>query len=556
MNNFSSHDGVSIYALGGLGEVGKNTYCLETEQSIVLIDAGVKFPEANLPGVDYVIPDYTHLKLNKHKIKALIITHGHEDHIGGIPFLIQMVHIPTVYAPKLAAELIRHKLDMMRVREPINIVEYNANSHLKINGDEFKINFFRVTHSIPDAYGIVIDTKEGRIATTGDFKVDLTPVGEQMELNKIAHFGEQGVDLLLSDSTNAEIEGYTPSEKNVFQSLNDVFRKAPGRIIVSTFSSNISRIQQVAIAAYRHHRKIAIVGRSMEFAIQVSRKYGYIKIPDDAIINSENVNNFKTHEICIICTGSQGEVNAALSKIAAGEHKSIHVVPGDTIVFSSSPIPGNGEAIDRLINTLSKRGANVLTNGMFSLHSSGHPSRQELRLMLKLFQPKYFMPDHGEYRMLKLHAMIAESLGIPKENIFINDNGNSLVLRNHIVTRGKNVPVDDIYLDGYNINGISSNIIRERKMLKEEGLIAITATIDNRDHKLLKRPRVYYKGFVINNEDKFRTVVENAVYDELIHSLRLSNEEIKAKMLSTALNAIRQVTERNPLIVPILLTSN
>jgi len=554
MNNLNN--GVSIYALGGLGEVGKNTYCIETDNSIVLIDAGVKFPGFDLPGIDYVIPDYTHLKLNQHKIKALVITHGHEDHIGGIPFLIQMVRIPVIYAPKLAAELIRHKVDMMRVREPINIVEYDSNSHISI-ADEIKISFFRVTHSIPDTFGIVFDTKEGRIATTGDFKIDLTPVGEDMELKKIAKFGQEGVDLLLSDSTNAEIEGYTPSERNVYQSINDVFRKAPGRIIVSTFSSNISRIQQVAVAAYNHHRKIAIVGRSMEFAIQVSRKFGYIKIPDDSLINAETVNAYKPSDICIICTGSQGEVNAALSKIATGEHKNIHIIPGDTVVFSSSPIPGNGEAIDHIINLLSKFGANVLTNGSFSLHSSGHPSKQELRLMLKLFSPKYFMPAHGEYRMLKLHANIAESVGVKKENIFILDNGQSLRLKDHVITRNPNgVPADDIYLDGYNINGISSNIIKQRQVLKDDGLVVITSTIDAHDYKMLRKPKIYYKGFVIDNEDKFKTTIENAIYEDVRLSLRSSQEEIKQKMINTTRSLVHQLTERDPLVVPILLTKN
>jgi len=554
MNNLNN--GVSIYALGGLGEVGKNTYCIETDNSIVLIDAGVKFPGFDLPGIDYVIPDYTHLKLNQHKIKALVITHGHEDHIGGIPFLIQMVRIPVIYAPKLAAELIRHKVDMMRVREPINIVEYDSNSHISI-ADEIKISFFRVTHSIPDTFGIVFDTKEGRIATTGDFKIDLTPVGEDIELKKIAKFGQEGVDLLLSDSTNAEIEGYTPSERNVYQSINDVFRKAPGRIIVSTFSSNISRIQQVAVAAYNHHRKIAIVGRSMEFAIQVSRKFGYIKIPDDSLINAETVNAYKPSDICIICTGSQGEVNAALSKIATGEHKNIHIIPGDTVVFSSSPIPGNGEAIDHIINLLSKFGANVLTNGSFSLHSSGHPSKQELRLMLKLFSPKYFMPAHGEYRMLKLHANIAESVGVKKENIFILDNGQSLRLKDHVITRNPNgVPADDIYLDGYNINGISSNIIKQRQVLKDDGLVVITSTIDAHDYKMLRKPKIYYKGFVIDNEDKFKTTIENAIYEDVRLSLRSSQEEIKQKMINTTRSLVHQLTERDPLVVPILLTKN
>lgn len=552
MNN--QNNGISIYALGGLGEVGKNTYCIESDESIILIDAGVKFPEANLPGIDYVIPDYTYLKLNHSKVRALFITHGHEDHIGGIPFLIQMVNIPVIYAPKLAAELIRHKLDMMRIREPVNIIEYDSNSCFNVNKNEFKVSFFRVTHSIPDAYGIVIDTKEGRIAATGDFKIDLTPVGDDIELKKIAAFGQQGIDLLLSDSTNAEIEGYTPSEKNVYQSINDVFRKAPGRVILSTFSSNISRIQQVATAAYTHNRKIAIVGRSMEFAIQTSRKFGYIKIPDNALISAESLNSFKSNEVCIICTGSQGETNAALTKIASGTHKSVHIIAGDTVVFSSSPIPGNGESIERLVNLLSKAGANVLTNGVFSLHSSGHPSRQELRLMLKLFSPKHFMPVHGEYRMLKIHAKIGEDVGIKKENIFISDNGKAVFLKDHKVVRGKDVPADDIYLDGYNIKGINSNIIKERQMLKDDGLVVVTATIDMHNHKLIKKPRLHFKGFVINNEDKFRTTVENAVYEEIRMCLWSDKDTIKQKMFNATKSAIRQLSDHDPLISTILLT--
>ncbi|MDD4154572.1 MAG: ribonuclease J, partial [Bacilli bacterium] len=392
--NQTISSGVSIYALGGLGEVGKNMYVLESDSTIIIIDSGVMFPGSEMPGVDYVIPDYTHLKNNRGKIRALFITHGHEDHIGGIPFLIQTVHIPVIYAPKLAAALIKHKLEDMRIKEPVKIIEYDSDSVLLV--DIFKVSFFRVTHSIPDAYGLCVDTPDGRIVHTGDFKIDLTPVGPDIELDKIARIGSEGVDLLLSDSTNAEIEGYTQSETSIIAGINEIYGKADGRLIISTFSSNISRIQQLVEAAVRHNRKIAIVGRSMENAVSTSRAMGYIKLTDDNIVDLDNIQNYRANELCILCTGSQGEPMAALARIANGEHKSLRIFPGDTVVFSSSVIPGNGVLIDKIVNQLVRRGANVLTNSiLLNIHSSGHPAKQELRLMLKLINPRYFMPIHG-----------------------------------------------------------------------------------------------------------------------------------------------------------------
>ena len=410
---------ISIYALGGLCEVGKNTYCFESDNSLIIVDAGVMFPEAGLPGVNYVIPDYTKLRNSRQKVKALFITHGHEDHIGAIPFLIQNLYIPVIYAPKLAAALIKNKLADNRIKEDIKIVEYDSDSVIKIDND-FTVSFVRVTHSIPDAFGIIIDTPQGRILHTGDFKIDLTPVGKEMEINKLSRLGDEGVDLLLSDSTNAEIEGYTPSEKSVIQAIRELFDETTGRLILSTFSSNISRIQPVAEVAVEYKRKIAIVGRSMENVVQIARAFGYIKIPDASIIPVEEINRYKPSELCILCTGSQGEPMAALSKMANGEHRSVTILQGDTVVLSSSAIPGNGVLIEKLVNLLVRRGADVITNSIyFSVHASGHPSKQELRLMLKLIRPKYFMPIHGEYRMLKIHGEIAESLGMQKENIFV-----------------------------------------------------------------------------------------------------------------------------------------
>ena len=546
---------VNVFALGGLGEVGKNTYCFETERSLIIVDAGVRFPEANLPGVDYVIPDYTYLKNNRSKIKALFITHGHEDHIGGIPFLIRSVYIPVIYAPRLAAALIRHKLEDARIKDDVKIVEIDSDSVIKI-GDDFKVSFFRVTHSIPDSYGLCIDTKEGRVIETGDFKIDLTPVGPNFELSKLASLGTQGVDLLMSDSTNAEIEGYTPSETNVRSGVEEIFDKAPGRIIVSTFSSNINRIQQVVEVAVEHNRKICILGRSMETVVGISRQYGYIKIPDASIITDEMVRSYKTNEICILCTGSQGEAMAALSRIANGDHKTIHVIPGDTIIFSSNPIPGNGALIDRLVNNLVKQGADVKQNSLaFSLHSSGHPSRQELRLMLRLANPHYFMPVHGEYRMLKLHSEVAEALGIPHDHLFVCDNGDTLVLKDHVVTRGGKIPADDVYIDGNDLDGLSSAIIRDREVLKDDGMIAVLVTISSKTNSLVVPPIVYARGFAAGEDTH---VIRHAQMhaEEAIREImqeKVTFGEIKTTIKNAVSKYIYRKTERNPMIVPVIM---
>ncbi len=546
---------VSILALGGLEEVGKNTYVIKNDKDLILIDAGVKFPGDILPGIDYVIPDYTYLKNNRHQIKALFITHGHEDHIGGIPFLIRTVYVPVIYAPRLAASLIRNKLDMMRIKEPVTIIEYDADSI--INVGDFKVSFFRVTHSIPDAYGIVVDTSEGRIIETGDFKIDLTPVGPDFEINKLASIGKEGVDLLMSDSTNAEVDGYTPSETSVLAAIEDIFFKSEGRIIVSTFSSNISRIQQVVETAVKYGRKITIVGRSMENTVMVSRKYGYIKIPDDSIIEPELVRNYKLNQICVLCTGSQGEEMAALSRIAKGEHNKLRLIPGDTVVFSSSPIPGNGPSIEKIINLLYKKGANVITNDiLFNLHSSGHPSKQELRLMLKLVDPRYFMPIHGEYRMLKIHADIGNALGIPKENTFILKNGESIILQNHVITKGPKFSAEPIYLDGTSTTAVSDSILRERYMMKEDGIVIITLNIDFTKKSLRTLPHIYTRGFIYTSTHKVIDDTANKVKDkinEYLSSPDFNVDVLKSEIKDVTKKYLFRKTERKPIVIPLIL---
>lgn len=548
---------VQVYALGGLGEVGKNTYCVEDENNLIIIDAGVLFPQQGFLGIDYVIPDYTHLKQNSHKIKGLFITHGHEDHIGAIPFLLQSINIPIIYAPKLAIALIKNKLEENRLSTKVKIVEYNEDS-LIIAGD-FSLQFFRVTHSIPDSFGICVDTPQGRIVTTGDFKIDLTPIGPDISLSKITRLGDEGIDLLLADSTNAEKEGYTPSEKTVAAAIDDVFKRTNERLIISTFSSNISRLQQIIESCVKFKRKVLIIGRSMESAIRISREYGYIKAPDNCFITADQLKDYRNSEIAILCTGSQGEPMAALSRIANDEHNLIKVIPGDTIVFSSSPIPGNTQSIMNVCNQLHKAGTNVITNSIFTnLHASGHPSQQELRLMLKLARPKYFMPVHGEYHMLKLHAKLATTVGIPEENTFVLGNGDVIELVNHQVREGKmRIPVDNVYIDGKDINGLSTAVISDRTVLANDGMVAVLISIDSHSNKIVKEPEIITKGFVYL-DDKAQRMINNSKkllmqnLDELMKG-KVTFGEIKNITKGTLSRFYYEKTHRNPMIIPLIM---
>ena len=546
---------VSIYALGGLGEVGKNMYCIENEQTLIIIDAGVRFPGIELPGIDYVIPDFTHLKNNRNKVKALFITHGHEDHIGGIPFLIQTINIQVIYAPRLAAALIKNRLEDHKLSERVRIVEFDENS--VVNVDSFKVSFIRVTHSIPDSFGICVDTTEGRIVTTGDFKIDLTPIGPDIELTKFASLGKEGVDLLLSDSTNSENEGYTPSEKNVLSSIEEIFSQAPGRLIISTFSSNISRIQQICEVAVKNNRKIAIIGRSMEKAVQIARSFGYIRIPDDSIILSEDIKLYRNAELVVLCTGSQGEPGAALSRIAKGEHRDLKIMPGDTVVFSSSAIPGNTLMIERVENSLTRCGADVITNSVLSdIHSSGHPAKQELRLLLKLVNPKYFMPVHGEYRMLRIHAELAQSLGMDPSHTFVVNNGDSLVLSRGKLSIGYPVPSGNTYIDGRDINGLNESVIDDRKTLNEEGMLSIAIAIDPKTNELLLKPTFYVKGLINQGSPKqleeCRLLVEATIIELLKGKTNFA--EIKQIIKAVAGEYLYKKTKKKPMIIPVVMS--
>ncbi len=546
---------VSVYALGGLGEVGKNLYVVENDKTLIIVDVGVRFPEATLPGVDYVIPDFTYLRNNSKKVKAVFITHGHEDHIGAIPFLIQTIHIPVIYAPPLAAALIRHKLAMMRIKTPVKIVEYKPEDIFNI--DSFQVSFFAVTHSIPDCFGLCIDTSEGRIVTTGDYKVDLTPIGRPMDLGKIAQIGNEGVDLMLGDSTNVEKEGYTPSERIVISAINDIFAQTPGRLIISTFSSNISRIQQIVEATVNFNRKLVIIGRTMERVVAASRELGYIKIPDASLIDVSKIYTIKPEETVILCTGSQGEPLAALSRIADGTHKDVRIIPGDTVVFSSSPIPGNGAGIDRVVNQLTRLGADVLTNSILrNIHSSGHPSQEELKLMLRLFNPKFFMPIHGEYRMLKLHSELAQKLGIPKENTFVLKNGETIQLRNHRVSTGPTIPCEDIYIDGNSLNGVSEAVLDDRRNLSEDGMVSVLIALDSKNNRLMMPIELYSRGFINFNISHLLPRAQNRINEAVNKLMSTKNTtfgEIKQICRDILEPYFFEKTGRTPMIIPVVM---
>lgn len=547
-----------VYALGGLGEVGKNMYCLEQGDEILIIDAGVRFPDDDLLGVDAVIPEYTHLQ-DPSKKKTLIITHGHEDHIGGIPYLLQSgVKLEAIYAPQFACALIQRKLEEKKVAKGVKLIKIDSNSTVKTK--YFTCGFFNTTHSIPDSLGIIINTENGRVVSTGDFKFDLTPIGTNAEYQKMAYIGQMGVTLLMSDSTNASVEGFSISEQKVAQAILDVFKQTHGRLIVATFASNVYRVAQIIEAATKVHRKVAVFGRSMLNVLEVGRKQGIIKIKDKDLMSEADLNRIPKEEQCIICTGSQGEPLAALSRMANGTHRQIKLTPDDTIVFSSSPIPGNGDSVNQVINKLYRSGANVLTNSILNnLHTTGHASQDEQKLMLQLIKPKFFMPMHGEYKMLKQHKDTAISTGVNPDHIFTCSNGDILILRNEeVLVADQRFPADDIYVDGNDTSGLSNVVLKDRKILSDNGLVAVVIPIDSRTNEILSKPVIVTRGFVlIKDSQALIKEAEQLVYKSLRTKMKdkTTFSEIKNTVKSTLEPFLYKKTHRNPIVIPVILNS-
>ena len=556
--NYDVKKDTLVYALGGLGEVGKNMYCFQQDDEILIVDAGVKFPDDDLLGVEYVIPDFTHLIKNQDKIKGLIITHGHEDHIGGIPFLLMACKINKIYAPRFAKSLIEKKLSERRKNFNVKIEEIDENSVVQTN--HFRVGFFNTIHSIPDSLGVLINTPNGRIVETGDFKFDLTPIGNNADYQKMAYIGAAGVTLLMSDSTNSEVEGFSISEKKVAHTVYDIIKKTPGRLIVSTFASNVNRLAQIIKSASICDRKVLVLGRSMENVVEIGKQLKTIDVPNDTFITQDMVNTFPPEKLCIVCTGSQGETLAALSRIANGVHKYIKIIPGDTVVLSSNPIPGNALNVSGIINQLVRNGAKVLENKTFqSLHTTGHASSEEQKLMIQLIKPTYFMPVHGEYKMLKLHASTAVETGIPEENCFICANGDALVLRNGEVFRSNTrIQTDAIYVDGRDVSGLSTSVLKDRQILADNGMVAVVVCIDSRTNKILCKPGSVSRGFVYIKENQpMIKEAETLVYDALKETMKqkVTFNDLKNCIKNTLEPYLYSKTNRNPIVIPVILNN-
>lgn len=551
---------VGVFALGGLEEIGKNMYGVQFQDEIILMDCGILFPDDELLGVDYVINDYQYVLENRDKVKALVISHGHEDHIGGIPYLLQQVNVP-IYADPLATALIKNKLDEHRLLRDANITTYKEDDVIRFN--KLSVSFYRTTHSIPEAFGIVVHSPEGNIVFTGDYKFDFTPVGEPANIHRMAQLGMEGVLLLMGDSTNSEITTFTKSERVVGRSIHNIIQSVSGRVIFATFASNVSRLQQVVETAIQTNRKIAVFGRSMENAFKNGRELGYIDDYGlDIIIDNRKINQYPPEQLIVLCTGSQGEPMAALSRIANGTHRQIHIQPEDTVIFSSSPIPGNTSSVNRVINQLTEVGAHIIHGSLNNIHTSGHGSQQEQLLMMRLMQPKYFMPVHGEYHMLSIQAKLAQLTGIPEENTFVMRNGQMLALTRNSARLAGYIQAQDVYVDGSGIGDVGNIVLRDRKTLSEDGLVIVTATIDYENKQLISGPDIMSRGFIYMRESAdLIQEMQHAIRSAINRGLNENGNNVNEKLIRDIIfDTIRPLlynrTERKPMILPVLLDIN
>lgn len=547
--------GVKIAFLGGLNEVGKNMTLYEYENEMILVDCGLAFPEPDMLGVDLVIPDFTYVKENADKVKGIFITHGHEDHIGGLAYLLRRVNIP-VYGTKLTIGLIEGKL---REHKMLDTVELNViKPKDKIKLGNFEVEAIHVNHSIPDAIALAISTPAGLILQTGDFKIDTTPIdGDVIDLARIAKLGEKGVLALLSDSTNAQRPGYTSSERTVGESFERLFQKADGkRLIVATFASNIHRVQQIIDVAASVGRKVALSGRSLENVVETASKLGYLNVPEGILVSIDMVSRYPHDKLVIITTGSQGEPMSALYRMAFSEHRRVEIGTGDYVIISATPIPGNEKTVGKVVDELLKRGAEVVYEKMYDVHVSGHACQEELRLIMSLAKPKFFIPVHGEQKHLRKHAQLAESMGIQSGNIFIADNGRQVELTKRKITALENVPAGKVFVDGYGVGDVGSAVIRERKRLAEDGLMIINLVIEKDTGMLVAGPDVVSRGFVYvrDSEELISEVklVAQIVVDECIHDGNIEWGTIRNRIRDDISRLLYDRTKRSPMVLPII----
>ena len=546
---------LKIIALGGLDEIGKNITIFEYDDEIVIVDCGLEFPEDDMLGVDLVIPDVTYLIKNKEKIKGMVITHGHEDHIGAIPYILKQVNMP-IFATKLTARLIEHKLEEHHLKEAVKLNVVNQGE--TVNFGKIKVEFIRSSHSIPDAVMLAIHTPVGTVVHTGDFKVDYTPIdGQVMDFGRLAELGNKGVLALLADSTNSERKGYTMSEKSIGPVFDKLFEGCKKRIVVATFASNVHRVQQIVNSAVKFGRKIAVSGRSMINMIEAARELNYIQAPDDIFIDIDLIKNYTEEQLVIMTTGSQGETMSALTRMANGEHKKVTITGNDLVIISANPIPGNEKSVSKVIDQLMKIGAEVVYSALADVHVSGHACQEEQKLILSLLKPKYFLPVHGEYRQLMAHKDTAIEVGIPKDNIFITVNGRILELNEKEAKFTGTVPAGRVMVDGLGVGDVGNIVLRDRQHLSQDGLIVIVMSMDNQTGEIVSGPDVISRGFVyVRESENLMEEVKSFIKEEIDE---LENRHVRdwSTIKSTLKDELRDYifdrTKRNPMILPIIM---
>jgi len=547
---------VRIAFLGGLNEVGKNMTLYEYKDDMSLVDCGLAFPDPEMLGVDLVIPDFSYVEKNADKIQGIVITHGHEDHIGGLAYLLKTVNIP-VYGTKLTIGLIQGKLKEHGLLNSVKLHEIAPGD--VINLGKFTVEAIHVNHSIPDAIALAIKCETGTVIQTGDFKIDSTPIdGGMIDLSRFAQLGDEGVLCLLSDSTNAERPGYTESERRVGESFDVLFRKAgKNRIIVATFASNIHRVQQIINVAHSLGRKVAIIGRSLENVVNISAQLGYLNIPENVLINADLINKYPAEDIVVITTGSQGEPMSALSRMAFSDHRKVEIRPNDYVIISATPIPGNEKTVSKVVNELLKLGAQVIYEKMYDVQVSGHACQEELKLIMGLVKPKYFIPVHGEQKHLRKHALLAEGMGISTENIFMADNGYVAEFTSESIKSVAPVPAGKVFVDGYGVGDVGSVVLRDRKHLGQDGIIVVTASLDYETGQLIAGPEVISRGFVYVKENEELIAQARKIAEKSLEGCYYSNisdiNAIKGKLRDAVSHFVYEQTKRSPMILPIIM---